>query len=128
MLPKSVDITSLTMKLIVLMATLLTGIATVGAGATNSTACRPSFGNLDTAHNPPKLTVFDHSHALFGSQNGQGRARLIAMDGQFGITAGNRHCLLDSIQNDSHFKEWIDRIKGLPNYLIDMACDATLPL
>jgi hypothetical protein len=86
--------------------------------------------SLDSLANPPRLTVFDHSHALFGHTNGAGRARLIDLRDKLGIIdpGGHRHCLLDTIATDSFFKEWIDRIRGLPNYLIDSACDATVPL
>jgi len=35
---------------------------------------------------------------------------------------------LDSIRSDDFFKEWLGRIKGLPNYLIEQACGATVPL
>jgi hypothetical protein len=84
--------------------------------------------NLDNSQNPPRLTVFDHSHALFGSVNGSGHSRLITLGDKLGINDGNRHCLLDAIKNDSHFREWLGRISSLPNYLIDGACDATVPL
>lgn len=84
--------------------------------------------NLDTSQTPPRLTVFDHGHALFGSVNGGGSARLNNLRDNFVIVSPRRHCLLDSINNDGHFGEWIDRIRNLPNYLIDNACDATVPL
>jgi hypothetical protein len=85
--------------------------------------------SVDTSQNPPKLTVFDHSHALFGDTNGVGRTRLITLREKLGIIEqGRRHCLLSAIKRDFFFREWIDRIKGLPNYLIDQACDATVPL
>lgn len=80
--------------------------------------------SLDTSRNPPLLTVFDHSHALFGHTNGGGRARLIGLQGQLGIGG---HCLLTAITRDAHFPEWISRIASLPDYLIDDACDATVP-
>jgi hypothetical protein len=38
------------------------------------------------------------------------------------------HCLLSSVEDDKHFAEWIGRINALPNYLIEQACDATVPL
>jgi len=85
--------------------------------------------SLDSSTQPPQLTVFDHSHALFGHANGVGRDRLIALRENLGIIDGTRrHCLLGTINNDQFFKEWIDRINGLPDYLIDQVCEATVPL
>jgi len=81
--------------------------------------------SLDVSRNPPQLTVFDHSHALFGHQNGLGIARLVGVGDKLGI---GTHCLLREINTDAFFGEWISRIRGLPNYLIDAICDATVPL
>jgi hypothetical protein len=85
--------------------------------------------SLDTSQPMPRLTVFDHSHAFFGHVDGQGNARLIAMQNKLGITeSGRRHCLLNALTGDAHFSEWIGRIKALPDYLIDSVCDATVPM
>lgn len=81
--------------------------------------------HLDTSQKPPRLTVFDHSHALFGPTNGAGEHRLAGLVGQFGIGA---HCLLNHIPTDAHLSEWCGRIKGLPNYLIEGVCESTVPL
>jgi hypothetical protein len=81
--------------------------------------------HLDDSQSPTKMTVYDHSHALFGHVNGMGRARLIDLRDKLGFSS---HCLLSSIGRDAFFPEWIDRIRNLPNYLIDQACDATVPL
>ncbi len=81
--------------------------------------------SVDFSLTPPRMSVFDHSHALFGHQNGKGSERL--NNGREDMLIGG-HCLLAFILNDKHFGEWISRINSLPDYLIDQACEATVPL
>jgi hypothetical protein len=82
--------------------------------------------SLDLSSPPAKiLSIFDHGHALFGHVHGQGIARLTAQ--RDNLSVGN-HCILSAVRNDDHFGEWISRINALPNYLIDLVCDATVPL
>jgi len=73
---------------------------------------------------PPRMSVFDHSHCLFGTTAGQGEARLATMKGRLGITGaaptgGSRHCLLDVIDTGDHFGRWVERIKALPDFFIE---------
>jgi hypothetical protein len=84
--------------------------------------------NMDTSHSPAKISVFDHSHAFFGPVDGKETERLEASRDKLRIDRGARHCLLDSISSDTFFSEWIERIKVLPNYLIEQVCEATVPL
>jgi hypothetical protein len=84
--------------------------------------------NLDTCSSPSRMSVFDHSHALFGSVNGKGEERLRINTDAFVIGGIRRHCLLDHISTDVFFREWADRIRDLPNYLIEQSCGATVPL
>jgi hypothetical protein len=86
-------------------------------------------GNLsaDLTRQPPLVTVFDHSHALFGSVANQGQTRLNLIGDTLGITGlpptgGSRHCLLDHIQSDNDLGEWLHRIEQLPDYFIDDVC------
>jgi len=88
--------------------------------------CDRHRGNLslDTSVTPHRLSVFDHSHALFGFTDGQGEQRLTDLRDKLGIsggvfTHGNRHCLLDKLDTFSHFQYWVDRIKCLPDFFID---------
>lgn len=72
----------------------------------------------------PRMSVFDHSHCLFGQIAGQGEGRLNAMKGRLAIsgsavTGGNRHCLLDVLDTSNHFEHWVRRIRLLPNFFID---------
>jgi hypothetical protein len=77
---------------------------------------------------PPRMSVFDHSHCLFGTNAHQGEARLAAMTGRLAITgspvtAGNRHCLLDVLDTGAHFGRWVDRIKQVPDFFIEDVVD-----
>lgn len=76
---------------------------------------------------PPAMNVFDHGHALLGSVAGQGAARLQRLRDRLGIsagskTAGNRHCLLDQITTDAHFDDWIERVRLIPDYVVEDLC------
>lgn len=81
--------------------------------------------SLDLSNPSAKvLSVFDHSHAFFGPTNGKGIDRLARNKNLLSIGG---HCLLKAIRKDDHFAEWIERIKALPNYLIDQVCNVTVP-
>src|SRR5262249_2870862 len=75
---------------------------------------------LDTTVTPHQLHVFDHSHALFGSEGGRGAARLGRLRTEaLGVAettdpSGNRHCLLDAVKTNKHFPEWLKRIREVP--------------
>jgi hypothetical protein len=89
--------------------------------------------SVDFSQVPPRMSVFDHSHALLGHASGQGLARLTALRDRLAIsggpvTSGNRHCLLDKIKTDDHFDHWYARIQSIPDHLIKDACYATVPL
>jgi len=73
---------------------------------------------------PPRMSVFDHSHCLFGHVAGQGEARLAAMTGRLAITGGgptggNRHCLLDVLDRGDYFGYWVERIRLIPDFFIE---------
>jgi hypothetical protein len=81
---------------------------------------------LDTSVAPHQLHVFDHSHALFGRDAGQGGARLGRTRTALGIAestdaSGNRHCLLDAILTNAPFRLWLDRLRQVPDYVISDA-------
>jgi hypothetical protein len=86
---------------------------------------------VDFSANPPTMSVFDHSHALFGFASGQGQARLADLRERLAVSGGshshgNRHCLLDVITSDGQFADWFSRVRALPDYLIEDLChDAT---
>jgi hypothetical protein len=66
------------------------------------------------------MSVFDHSHALCGAEAGNGRQHLFDVRDKL-ATSG--HCLLKVLSTDQHFKKWIDRMKLIPDFLIDEASD-----
>lgn len=97
--------------------------------------CDRHTGNLamDTSAAPPRLNLFDHSHALFGAIPEQGSERLAQIRDRLGLTPGEwtgvtRHCLLPEIQSDDHFGTWLDRIGRLPDFLIENACRSAVDL
>jgi hypothetical protein len=83
--------------------------------------------SVDYSSKPPKMNVFDHGHAMFGKDSGEGAARLARLRDRLAIsagsrTAGNRHCLLDQVDTDVHFGRRIERIRQIPNYVIEDLC------
>jgi hypothetical protein len=79
-------------------------------------------GNLsvDLLSSPKQMNVFDHSHALCGAQAGNGKQHLL--DSQDKLATGG-HCLLKVLSTDEHFRKWIDRIKVIPDFLIEEAAE-----
>jgi hypothetical protein len=87
--------------------------------------------SVDFSAKPPTMNIFDHGHALFGKDMGQGVARLQKLRDRLAIsggsrTQGNRHCILDQIDTDAHFGHWLERIRLIPDFLVDDLC-AELP-
>lgn len=87
--------------------------------------------SVDFSAKPPKMNIFDHGHALFGKDAGNGVARLEKLSDRLGVsagsrTAGNRHCLLDQIDTDAHFGQWFERVRSIPHFVIEDLC-ADLP-
>ena len=105
--------------------------------------------SFDLSEKPPRMSVFDHSHALFGIENGQGIQRLNNLRDKLVISeatpasqrqpsqgvvtpylgivaAQKRHCLLDKLATDTFFNKWCDRIAAVPMYLIKDVCDSTV--
>jgi hypothetical protein len=92
---------------------------------------------VDRLSEPPEMTIFDHSHALFGGMNGvnfvPGQQRLDALKNRLAVsggleTGGNRHCLLDRIQSVDYFDEWFRRIGSIPDFFIAEVCAETVNL
>jgi hypothetical protein len=72
--------------------------------------------------------IFDNSHALFGHRRGLGIERLEGLKQRLGITGnalysgGIRHCLLDKLTSDAAMPQWIERIKAVPDFMIENLC------
>lgn len=92
-------------------------------------------GNIqvDRPHDPRVVRIFDHDRALFGCFANSGEARLRNLRDRLGIsggslTGGNRHCLLDRMDSNEHFREWFDRIESIPDWFIDDVCGEVISL
>ncbi len=88
---------------------------------------------MDASTSPPRLNLFDHSHALFGGQQVPATDRLTHVRNSLALTPGawtgvTRHCLLHAVQSDAHFGFWLDRIAQLPDFFIENACQAAVNL
>ncbi len=73
---------------------------------------------------PKRLSIFDHDRSLLGMTADAGvqqlsrAAQSIVIDGSLG---GNRHCLLDVIEDGGLLDVWIERIRGIPDWYIENA-------
>jgi hypothetical protein len=84
--------------------------------------------SVDYSVKPPMMNVFDHGHALFGKDAGQGVVRLERLRDRLAISAGsrtqgNRHCILDQLDTDAHFGRWLDRIRSVPDFVVEDLCE-----
>ena len=105
---------------------LSTGLILFDVLVANSDRHRGNLA-LDTSVTPPRMSIFDHSHALLGSQAGGGAQRLLDLRDRLGIsrgavTAGNRQCLLDNLNTGVHLQGWVAKIKVIPDFFIDDVC------
>ncbi len=91
---------------------------------------------LDALAATPLMSVFDHSHALFGYAKDKGEERLMGHANSLGISwktgdplesGKNRHCLLDAMNSDAHFDDWMKRIESAPDFYIEEVCRDALP-
>jgi len=92
--------------------------------------------SVDFLGTPPQMNIFDHSHALFGYAAGQGETRLTSLNDRLGISwttnhpvdsGRHRHCLLDTVNEDTHFTFWLDRIRATPDFFIEEVCQDAAP-
>ncbi len=80
--------------------------------------------NLDTTGHP-RLTVFDHSHALLGTTAGQAAQHLAGVGATIGIGG---QCLLAHLTTDQHMQKWLGRIEQIPDFMIDDLATAATDL
>jgi hypothetical protein len=80
-------------------------------------------GNLsEDTTGQPRCNVFDHSHVLLSGTNPLGSQRLttarnsLVIDGGMG---GNRHCLIDLIDDERYFDTVLNRIETIPDWFIE---------
>lgn len=109
---------------------LSTGLVVFDCLVANCDRHRGNFA-VDFGQSLPRMSIFDHSHALFGYEAGKGINRLtelrdrLAMSGG-SVTGANRHCLLDHIDTCNHFRHWTSRVEKLPDFQIEEACNQSV--
>lgn len=109
---------------------MATGIVLFDALIANTDRHRKNIA-FDASETPPLISIYDHSHALYGVVPDGGTFRLSQASADLGITGtglleGNRHCLLDWLSSDSHFDKWITRIESIPDFLINEICEESV--
>lgn len=105
---------------------LSTGLLVFDCLIANCDRHRSNFA-VDFSSSPPRMSIFDHSHALFGYNAGSGVARLTELRARLAMSGGpvtraNRHCLLDYLNTSQHFQFWTRRVEALPDFQIEEAC------
>ena len=87
--------------------------------------------SVDFLSSPPQMNVFDHDRALLGYEPTKGMDRLSATRDRLGVSWGSvepfgsgamKHCLLEAVDTDTHFGEWIDRAASLPKFFVEEVC------
>ncbi len=87
-------------------------------------------GNLcrDPAFTVPRVAVFDHGHALLGTNDPKGLPRLEAARDHLGCVADgtgiavNNSVLLDQPLEAPMLEEWVGRVQALPDYVFEDIC------
>jgi hypothetical protein len=75
---------------------------------------------VDFESEPPRMSVFDFSHALFGADAGRNTDHLVKYRDRLGIVGPpHRHDFLDVVASDAHFHEWFERIEAVPGFVVD---------
>jgi hypothetical protein len=83
--------------------------------------------SLDPAFSPPRASVFDHGHALLGTNPPTGKDRLALATDRLGCVDDDGRIASDSVLCDQpldcdHLREWTDRVSSIPSYVFDDAC------
>ena len=79
-------------------------------------------GNLSADYVAQRFNIFDHSHVLFSGTQPSGIQRLqlaraaLVIDASLG---GNRHCLLDRLEDESQLLPAISKIAAIPDWFLD---------
>jgi hypothetical protein len=81
----------------------------------------------DPAFTPPRVSVFDHGHALFGTSPPIGRERLELAADRLGCIDDDAHIATDSVLVDqpldcASLREWAERIAQIPSYVFGDIC------
>lgn len=76
---------------------------------------------------PPRVSVFDHGHALFGTDPPIGSERLGAATGRLGCIDDSAYiakdsCLLSESLNPGFINVWVERVQQIPKFVIEDVC------
>jgi len=74
---------------------------------------------VDPNFSPPRVTVLDHGHALFGTNEPIGPERLSNVADSLGC---DNNALMDHVSDGAHLAEWAQRIGEIPRYVFDDIC------
>ena len=83
-------------------------------------------GNLSADYTVPRFNIYDHSHVLFSGTTPYGVQRLqsarnsLVINGSLG---GNKHCLLDLVDDEHQLVEAISKINSIPDWFLDDIID-----
>lgn len=83
--------------------------------------------SLDPAFNPSRPSVFDHGHALFGTNPPDGPERIALATDKLGCVDDDARIASNSVLCDQpmeghHLREWIERVAALPGFVFDDVC------
>jgi hypothetical protein len=81
----------------------------------------------DPAFTPPRVSVFDHGHALLGTNPPIGPDRLRLATDRLGCADDSAHIASDSILLDQALdpacmERWVKRVRQVPGYVFEDAC------
>jgi hypothetical protein len=81
----------------------------------------------DPAFTPPRVAVFDHGHALLGTNPPTGLDRLALARGHLGCNddsarIASDHILLTEPLNSGFLDAWVGRVEQLPEYVFRDVC------
>lgn len=81
----------------------------------------------DPAFDPPRVSVFDHGHALLGTNPPIGQERLELATDRLGCVDDDAHIATDSVLvsqplDCGHLREWAERVAQIPPYVFGDIC------
>jgi hypothetical protein len=83
---------------------------------------------VDTPGDPTWMRILDHERALLGCMPKDGKALLGSLWRRLGVSGGavslgTRHIYLDLVDNSELLFKWVLRVKSIPEWYIDHACE-----
>lgn len=87
----------------------------------------PTNLSRDPAFDPPRVSVFDHGHALLGTNPPTGWDRLRLAEDRLGCIDDSANIASDTVLREqeldsAHMELWTQRVAALPKYVFDDIC------